>query len=360
MAENSTCPRCGCELTSPVADGQSHAEFGATGQGLEPVAEVGALVDVGGPRSVLEALAIGLETVPHVSLRDTQPRDNSPARCSTSAAAPAPRHRAARLRLFGEIAHGGMGTVLKGRDEDLGRDLAVKVLLEANRDDPELIRRFIEEAQIAGQLQHPGIVPVYELGALADRRPYFTMKLVNGQTLAQLLAARKEPAEGLPRLLVIFEQVCQTVAYAHTRGVIHRDLKPSNIMVGAFGEVQVMDWGLAKVLPEGELRRGAAAGSPPEPTTASITIPRSPSGSAVDRTRAGAVMGTPSYMAARASPRRGRSHRRARRCLCAGVDSLRDPHRCPSVHWRLGVGDPLEGDADGDGRRAVPVRRLRG
>ena len=297
MAENSTCPRCGCELTSPAADGQSHAKFGATNHGPEPAGEVGAMVEVGSPLSVLQVVAAGLETVPHVSLRDAEDRDDSRERCSTSAAAPAIRDRAARLRLFGEIAHGGMGTVLKGRDEDLGRDLAVKVLLEANRDDPELIRRFIEEAQIAGQLQHPGIVPVYEMGALADRRPYFTMKLVNGQTLAQLLAARKEPADGLPRLLGIFEHVCQAVAYAHTRGVIHRDLKPSNIMVGGFGEVQVMDWGLAKVLPQGELNQGTAAGSPFAPTTASITIVRSASGSAVDRSRAGAVMGTPSYMA---------------------------------------------------------------
>ena len=144
-----------------------------------------------------------------------------------------------------------MGAILKGRDCDIGRDLAVKVLLDKHRDDPELIRRFIEEAQIAGQLQHPGVVPVYELGAFADRRPYFTMKLVKGRTLADVLAARPDPAADRPHLLGIFLQVCQTVAYAHARGVIHRDLKPSNVMVGSFGEVQVMDWGLAKVLPRG-------------------------------------------------------------------------------------------------------------
>src|SRR6516162_7914304 len=144
-----------------------------------------------------------------------------------------------------------MGAILKGRDTDLGRDLAVKVLLEAHRDRPEMVHRFVEEAQIGGQLQHPGIVPVYELGAFADRRPYFAMKLVKGQTLARLLAERKKPSDDLPRFLGIFEQVAQTVAYAHARGVIHRDLKPSNIMVGSFGEVQVMDWGLAKVMPRG-------------------------------------------------------------------------------------------------------------
>ena len=114
-----------------------------------------------------------------------------------------------------------------------------------------MIRRFIEEAQVGGQLQHPGILPVYELGLDAELRPYFTMRLVKGRTLAVLLEERPEPDVDLGRFLALFEQVCQTVAYAHARGVIHRDLKPSNIMVGAFGEVQVVDWGLSKVLRQG-------------------------------------------------------------------------------------------------------------
>src|SRR5262249_29249169 len=147
-----------------------------------------------------------------------------------------------------------------------GRDLAVKVLLEELRDKPDLVRRFVEEAQITGQLQHPGIAPVYELGALADRRPYFTMKLVKGRTLADLLRDREGPDLGVPRLLGIFDQVAHTVAYAHARGVIHRDLKPSNVMVGSFGEVQVMDWGLAKVLPRGGVVDDATAGKRTEET----------------------------------------------------------------------------------------------
>ena len=112
-------------------------------------------------------------------------------------------------------------------------------------------RSFVEEAQIGGQLQHPGVVPIYELGTFGEGRPYFTMKLVKGQTLGELLAERESPAVDLPRFLNIFHQMCQTMAYAHARDVIHRDLKPSNVMVGSFGEVQVMDWGLAKVLPRG-------------------------------------------------------------------------------------------------------------
>jgi serine/threonine protein kinase len=131
-----------------------------------------------------------------------------------------------RLHIVGEIAHGGMGAVLKARDVDLGRDVAVKVLLESHAGKPKLAQRFIEEAQIAGQLQHPGIVPVYELGAFADRRPYFTMKLVKGRTLAAQLQARQQVTEDAPRFLGIFAQICQTVAYAHSRGVIHRDLAP--------------------------------------------------------------------------------------------------------------------------------------
>jgi serine/threonine-protein kinase len=212
------------------------------------------------------------------------------------AAAADMRTSSGRYQLGGELAHGGMGAILKGRDTDLGREIAVKVLLEKHKDKPEYVRRFVEEAQIGGQLQHPGLVPVYELGQFADQRPYFTMKLVKGQTLAALLAARLEVAEGRPRFLGIFQQVCQTMAYAHARGVIHRDLKPANIMVGSFGEVQVMDWGLAKVLTDEGLagdqacrpRQGA------EEAASAIRTVRT-EGPGAD-SQAGSVLGTPAYM----------------------------------------------------------------
>ncbi len=202
--------------------------------------------------------------------------------------------RSSRIELHGPLGRGGMGIVLKGRDGDLGRDLAVKVLLEKYRDQPEMVRRFIEEAQIGGQLQHPGVVPVYELGILPDHRPYFAMKLIRGRTLTELLRGRSRVDDDLPRLLAIFEAVCQTMAYAHTRGVIHRDLKPSNIMVGSFGEVQVMDWGIAKVL-----------GQIPEPFGEKVSIPEvqdpyvwtGRSDSDIDRSNPGSVIGTPAYMA---------------------------------------------------------------
>ena len=245
--------------------------------------------------SVLASFGEAFGNIPQVLLRDADSiTDPGPVIRPSSPEIPDPSERSARLQLFGEIARGGMGAVFKGRDSDLGRDLAVKILLASHRDKPEMIRRFIEEAQIAGQLQHPGIVPIYELGAFGDHRPYFAMKLVKGHTLAEILAKRKTPGDGLPRFLSIFESICQTMAYAHARGVIHRDLKPSNVMVGSFGEVQVMDWGLAKVLPRGGAIEDASAGHTKDQGT---VIATARTGSDSNLSQAGSIMGTPSYMA---------------------------------------------------------------
>jgi eukaryotic-like serine/threonine-protein kinase len=244
--------------------------------------------------AVIESLAATIGPIPRILLSDTgngtvEPPLVNPA----SPEMPALADRGVRVQLLGEIARGGMGVVFKGRDPDLGRDLAVKVLLETHRENPDLVRRFVEEAQIGGQLQHPGVVPIYELGTFGEGRPYFTMKLVKGQTLGELLAERKSPADDLPRFLNIFHQVCQTMAYAHARDVIHRDLKPSNVMVGSFGEVQVMDWGLAKVLPRG----GVVDDAGPRPAPAHQTVIAARIGTDSDLSQAGSVMGTPAYMA---------------------------------------------------------------
>ncbi len=153
--------------------------------------------------------------------------------------------RIGRYEIEGEIDRGGMGLILRGRDPVFGRELAFKVMRSSLKDKPSAVSRFVTEAQIMGQLQHPGITPVHELGRCDDGRPYFSMKLIKGHTLERLLRDRNSPAQDLPRFLKIFEQICQTVAYAHSRGVVHRDLKPLNVMVGAFGELQIMDWGLA-------------------------------------------------------------------------------------------------------------------
>jgi tetratricopeptide (TPR) repeat protein/tRNA A-37 threonylcarbamoyl transferase component Bud32 len=188
----------------------------------------------------------------------------------------------ARYDLAAEIGHGGIGVVFRGHDRLLGRELAVKVLRDDYRDRPDARRRFVAEARVGSQLQHPAIVPVYEFGRFADGRPFITMKLVEGQTLAALLRERSDPAHDLPRFLSVFEQVCQAMAYAHNKGVIHRDLKPANVMVGAFGEVQVMDWGFAKIA-------GTIPQSSSKSESSSLIVP-------AELTHSGALMGTPAYM----------------------------------------------------------------
>jgi serine/threonine-protein kinase len=267
-------------------------QIGAT-DGSDPVEVIDA------KRSVLNSLGRSLGHVPRVMLRDGGQEGDDPIVRPYSPVIPL-RNTDDRYQLQGEIARGGMGAILKGRDNDLGRDLAVKVLLESHKDKPEVIQRFVEEAQIGGQLQHPGIAPVYELGQFPDRRPFFTMKLIKGQTLSALLAEQNGPADNRAKFLGIFEQVCQTMAYAHSRGVIHRDLKPSNIMVGAFGEVQVMDWGLAKVMPEGGVADKKKAQTWQQDVSVIETL-RSPDsdlpGSFGSQTQMGSILGTPAYMA---------------------------------------------------------------
>jgi serine/threonine-protein kinase len=171
-------------------------------------------------------------------------------------AAVVPQH-IGRYAITGCIGRGGMGIVYRGIDADLDRSLAVKVLLPEHAGDNGLKQRFLKEARIMGRLQHPGVPPIHEIGTLADGRPFFSMKQIQGSTLKSLLEQRRGPSDDLPSFVRIFGQVCQTVAYAHSGNTIHRDLKPDNIMVGAFGEVQVMDWGLAKVLNEAEAEQAA-------------------------------------------------------------------------------------------------------
>lgn len=151
----------------------------------------------------------------------------------------------ARYPVVGTIGRGGIGVVYRVRDEELGRELAVKVLRPALAEDDELNRRFVEEARICSRLQHPGVVPVHEVGALEDGRPYFTMKVVEGKTLDERLSGRSPDTGDGQRDLEVFAKIAQTLAYAHAHGVVHGDVKSQNVMVGAFGEVQLMDWGFA-------------------------------------------------------------------------------------------------------------------
>ena len=275
--------------------------------------------------SVLRSLKSNIDLAP-VVLRDDHSEISGPIVKPGSPEIPA-RQSDDKYQLQGEIARGGMGAILKGRDVDLGRSLAVKVLLDDHKDNPQVIQRFIEEAQIGGQLQHPGITPVYELGQFADQRPFFTMKLVKGKTLAAMLSDRRDVFDR-GKLLGIFEQICQTMAYAHSRGVIHRDLKPANIMVGAFGEVQVMDWGLAKVLESGGTADEKKARQQHAAHSVIQTYRSDGSGPAMigtdpanaGETLAGSVMGTPAYMPPEQA--RGEVERLDERCDVFGLGAI--------------------------------------
>jgi serine/threonine protein kinase len=158
---------------------------------------------------------------------------------------PAIPHVLGRFRVLGEIGRGGMGVVLRVYDPDLDRELAVKLLAPDIAPDSEAGRRFTQEARVAGRLDHPDIVPIYEAGSLADGRSYFAMPIVEGKTLAAALFTRPTPRHDLGRWLAVFERVCTAVGYAHRKGVVHRDLKPANVMLGPDGQVVVMDWGVA-------------------------------------------------------------------------------------------------------------------
>jgi tetratricopeptide (TPR) repeat protein/tRNA A-37 threonylcarbamoyl transferase component Bud32 len=184
------------------------------------------------------------------------------------------------------VKFGGMGVVYFGEDQTLHRPVAVKVLRRHLADRIEWVARFEGEARVCAQLQHPGIVPVHQVGRLADGRPFYVMKLVKGDTFAELLNQRASFSEDLLTFLSHFLLVCEAVAYAHAHNVIHRDLKPANVMVGAYGEVLVMDWGLAKVL-------GEEAAEMPEPPSRAINV-----GEEGERTptSAGTTLGTCAYM----------------------------------------------------------------
>jgi serine/threonine protein kinase len=196
-----------------------------------------------------------------------------------------------RYSLLKRVARGGMGVVYAAQDGKLGRRVALKVL-DAPERGGELARRLLREAQVLASLEHPGIVPVHDVGTLQDGRVFYTMKLVDGQRLDKHLPA----LPSVPDRLRLFLRICDAVAFAHARGVLHRDLKPANVMIGPFGEVLVLDWGLAKIL-----HHTAEPSSANDSTMAMPHGPATPTNgddttehSAV--TGQGTVMGTPGYM----------------------------------------------------------------
>jgi serine/threonine-protein kinase len=208
---------------------------------------------------------------------------------ATTAHLPEARARYTLSRLH---ATGGIGRVWLAHDDRLGRDVALKELRPERAGNPVVWGRFLKEAQITGQLEHPGIVPIYELGHRPDdQAPFYTMRFVRGRTLAEAVAAFHQnrsrgeagPLE-LRELLTSFVGVCNAVAYAHSRGVLHRDLKPQNVVLGDYGEVMVLDWGLAKLMDQTEVAD--------EPTP--LAVAAEGDGEA---TMQGEVLGTPAYMA---------------------------------------------------------------
>jgi serine/threonine protein kinase len=197
-----------------------------------------------------------------------------------------------RYRLLERVARGGMGVVYLAEDEKLQRRVALKVL-DVPGTDGDLANRLIREARVLARLEHPGIVPVHDVGTLADGRVFYTMKFVEGQRLDKFI----EGVESVQDRLRLFLRICEAVAFAHARGVLHRDLKPANIMVGPFGEVLVMDWGLAKILrSETQISDPAA-----DPEATILEKPKqlddqSDSTKSSVITGHGTVMGTPGYM----------------------------------------------------------------
>ncbi len=206
-----------------------------------------------------------------------------------------------RFRLLRLHAEGGRGSVFVAHDEELRREVAIKTIKQPYIHDPVSRERFLLEAEITGLLEHPGIVPVYSMGRDHEHRPYYAMRLIKGETLKEAIR-RFHQADATPgrvdrwhslelrQLLGRFVAVCNTVAYAHSRGVIHRDLKPDNVLLGPYGETLVADWGLAKVVGRTDPR------GPIGPTHADDTSEPTirPEAAGMDPTRG--ALGTPQYM----------------------------------------------------------------
>ncbi len=233
-----------------------------------------------------------------------------------------------RIVVEEEIACGGMGAILRVRDAVLRRTLAMKVIRgqkgasstgEVPGVAPELVDRFLAEAEVTGRLEHPGVVPVHELGVDAEGRLYFTMPLVGGRTFAEVIRLVHDPESSWTRTraLLVLQKVCETMSYAHDAGFIHRDLKPANVMVGEYGEVYVMDWGLAR-------ERGAPSEDEGKGESPDRTRPIDDDSAFV--TREGAILGTPFYM----PPEQARGER---------VDAASDIHAVGAMLYHLLAGD---------------------
>jgi serine/threonine protein kinase len=232
------------------------------------------------------------------------------------------------------IAMGGMGAVLAAEDLATRRPVAMKVLL--NVQTPEDIARFVEEAQITAQLDHPHIIPIYEVNVNEQDRPFYTMKLVKGESLGGVLDALQAGREGtakrwpLGELIDVMQKVCAAIAFAHSKGVVHRDLKPENIMLGDYGEVLVMDWGLAKAL-----GRDANVATKTDGLRTMVRSVRNDDSGGEFLTMAGRAIGTPQFMSPEQAS--GRSHE---------VDGRADVYALGAMLYHILTLDPPVSGAD--------------
>jgi serine/threonine-protein kinase len=275
----------------------------------DPERSLAALSSLGSARQDLQAIAdpdvqasLSLAGSAYVDPEATGPfRPASADERAPTADEQQPGNAAAlRYRVLRPHARGGLGEVFVAEDQELHREVALKEIQQRHAHDPASKGRFLLEAEITGGLEHPGIVPVYGLGRYADGRPFYAMRFIKGDNLQQAIkrfyeppasGARQPPESASERnlefrqLLRRFIDVCNAMAYAHSRGVLHRDLKPGNVMLGKYGETLVVDWGLAK-----------AAGRPDAAKTPDEATLRPSSGSGQAATVAGTALGTPAYM----------------------------------------------------------------
>ena len=238
-------------------------------------------------KSVLASLRSSLDIKVEVDLKDTHRATTSSRQ--TLVGRPQRQVSEQKYIIAGEVGRGGMGIILNALDTDIRRQVAMKVISGGSGAPKESIERFVEEVQVQGQLEHPHICPVHELGTDVQGRVYFTMKMVKGSSLAEMVKQETEtPVSADPRrltdILGTFLKICDGLAYAHSKGVIHRDLKPGNIMVGDFGEVYVMDWGLARIMGHADGRKEG------------LVITDRAEDRDTMKTMSGSVVGTPAYM----------------------------------------------------------------
>ena len=286
-----------------IARAPKQARFGPVGGlGVKPI-DIGRVLpdaiesirergEAPSPSAVLEALGVSaVPSLPDGASKPSGPGDLPPEDEPLSLG---------RFQLRGELGRGGMGRVLEAKDPELRRTVAVKVIVDPSKVTSAQLARFVAEAQITSQLEHPNIVPVHDMGISDDGQIYFVMKKVEGSSLREVLAALRRndvaahAAWGRRRLLNVFVQVCNAVAYAHDRRVLHRDLKPDNIMLGPFGEVLLMDWGVARLI--GDVTEAVEA-LPLEPDVPPEVRSESVERVTLTRTLDGAAIGTPGYMA---------------------------------------------------------------